>query len=54
MMNVKCDQCSKEFAVQTLVGQLPPHVPLKTFCEECFTKIAETSEQNTPRGDMRI
>jgi hypothetical protein len=48
-MNFKCQykECGKEFSPQQLIGTIPPHIHLNAFCESCFQKIVEETNNKS-------
>lgn len=52
MMQFYCSKCNKEMMVHTVVGSVPPQVPLKCYCsEECLSKA---HEENTNEGNQDL
>lgn len=50
MFVMRCYNCGKNFAVQQIVGTLPPNVPLNSYCsEECLTN--KHNENFPPKTD---
>lgn len=47
MMRFECAECRKEIIVQSVVGHIPPQVPMNNYCSESCLETAH--EKNKPK-----